>query len=182
VAPSRRIWSVIQQVRLCIFFRFGWWNLQPEDEKQIKCRVSIADWVTQQTAYPWPLMYTEQAHPRRRNLTNDLYDTKQQVETTPLRLLFTLSTGQCTKEDCHEGPGCCMCGCQIPYSSEEAGGVGSNKFRIAEIPSCARSTTPPEKMDNAVTITTVHFFPVFFYEVATVLDYETSNVRMNDES
>jgi hypothetical protein len=71
--------------------------------------------------------------------------------------------------------------CQIPYSSEEAGGVGYNKFRIAKIPSCARSTNPPEKMDKAVTITTVHFFPVFFYEVATVLDNEASNVKMNDE-
>jgi hypothetical protein len=67
---------------------------------------------------------------------------------------------------------------EIPYSSEEAGGVSYNKFRIAEIPSCAMSTNPPEKMHDAVTITTVHFFPVFFYEV---LDYEASNGRMNDE-
>jgi hypothetical protein len=50
-----------------------------------------------------------------------------------------------------------------------------------EIPSCSRSTNPPEKMHDAITITMVHFFPAFFYEVATILDYEASNVRMNDE-
>jgi len=43
------------------------------------------------------------------------------------------------------------------------------------------STNPPEKMHDAVTITTVQFLPVFFYEAATVLDCETSNSRMNDE-
>ena len=55
----------------------------------------------------------------------------------------------------------CVCVYQIPYLSEEAGGVSYNKLRIAEIPSCAMSTNPPEKMHDAVTITTVHFFPVF---------------------
>jgi len=54
-------------------------------------------------------------------------------------------------------------------------------LRIAEIPSCARSAKPPEKMHIAVTITTVQFFPVFSYEVVTDLDCEASNGRTNDE-
>ena len=75
----------------------------------------------------------------------------------------------------------CVCVCHIPYSSKEAGEVSYNIFRIAEISYCTRTTKPPEKMHNTVTITTFHFFPVFSYGVATVLDYEASNGRTNDK-